>query len=233
MVRIILMLTVLIGAQCSRSSKQPLLIKINQSADNCFDYFVISPELEPNSNYAKRLGAYLYHSLVDVYECRFDTTLTEEIFNRASFEKSVYLFFLDSSYLKLNHYETTSRWTEGYSNLISNCSDTLVAYRVVDSLLFYHREDALIGLWKGAYLERLSNYRKYIDWCLQSDNIDGAIECVVILHNIGDLENRDLLISKLARNSTFRKYENILMALLEHDSFITYEAFAEALHGGV
>lgn len=233
MIKTRLLYLMLVMIQCATKPGSDLLIAVDSTAADCYHYFTISPRLEPNREYAFQLSAYLYNSLVGGFQCKLESDSMKILFKRESFINSVYLFYLDSSYLRLNHYDNSSRWIEGYDNLLRNCTDSIVVYNVVDSLLYYKNDSGFNSLWKANHIDKLHNFGRYIEWCISSGHIGGAIKAAVVLHNAKNFEQRDLLINRLKESQSFFPVEQKLLTLLNEHSFVSYELFLEEIYGGV
>ena len=165
-----------------------ILIERNITPSTCYDYFIVSANLEPEIKYRGVLGAYIYKSLVDVYDCDYLTQeILDSLYSRPSFIETIFLFYNDSSYVNLSHFEKDYRWKENYDNLLRNCNNLDLLHKIADSLLVYNMSNGVSVLWDRLIYGKLEHIDNYISNLIDNDNMYKLSEIVIILHNIKKL----------------------------------------------
>lgn len=224
----------MINTCAKQGGNDSLLIHRNLDNSSCFDYFRIDSSIEEDKKFNKILSAYIYSALVGGYQCdSLSKENLDSLFNRDSFVKTILLFYNDSNYISLNHYETKQRWLEAYDNLLYNCDNKSILHKLADTLLFYNKSNGIRVLWGNIELQLLGNFEKYLTNIVEDGNSYRLTEAIVIFHNGKYFEKRDKYIEYIKRDPKFKeKYLN-LMRLIDSYEIISYEQYLEAIYGGI
>jgi hypothetical protein len=230
--KFLLICPMIFALNCFSCSFDTLLIVKRPEFVSCADYFKVSPKLEPDSSMRKVLQLYLYRSLVGVRTCSIDSVLEEKLYVRKSFGKMILLFYTDSSYEKLSHFEYVSQWRDGYDNLLRNCMNKKVIYKIINNLLELNISNGLTVIWDKVETERLPYFKTYMDRVIKNKLKYKCSELAVIFHNLGRYSDRDKMLTTLQKDSTSNSIALILKNSFNSSGKISYEDYIERIFGG-
>ncbi len=193
--------------------------------------FLISTEIENDTNYRMLLSDYMYYCLINENLEFPNNDSLRMLFSRPSF-KIVTEYILNdpnSNTLNIFYPDSPDTWDDYKYNILYNCNDTATLYYVANKLLTHHNINGLLGLWLNCNWQDIPVYNDFLDWAISNNKVFDITTLIIISHNSGNIKEKERLL-KILKEKDYKLYCKLDNYILTKKKISNYDYLFEFLY---
>ena len=207
------------------------IITIGDTTCNCFNVFKVSVQEESKEHYRMMLSKYIYNAMLDdIYD--MEKEMLNKLFKRKSFKESMIFLLSDESLFLDIFYENDTnnheRWNEYTLNLLYNCSNKKVLYKISNELINNNNDKGLLALWNSLNKNKIKHYNLYKQSLMDKNDLYKLSELVVVFHNSRNIKERNELLEFIQHEDL--NLARLLQELMQKNLSVSYVDYLDKIY---